>query len=909
MKGFAHEGPRPPDGRGFFSARLRIYLGLLAFLLWPLTLPAETVWPEVLDLPAYPGIRSPSTQGFPGLPNVLRFFDFEAGAPDGAPVEDLIDWWQYRRPEIMDMLRHYMYGREPPPPADLQFQVVSIETDAINGLATKKVIAGTHAPAGATPLRLVLYLPNGRDGPVPVVVALNGQGEHLIEPGGIRSNRWDLPETMTRGIAVVTAHCGGVFAQDGSSFRNHLIQPFADAGFSGNWKTISAWAWGLSRMMDYVVTDPDLDPHRVAVTGYSRRGKTALWAGALDDRFALVVPHQSGHGGSHSSRGQWGGTFSTQFPHWFLDGYTYLNGTEYNHLPFDQHFVIAMTAPRAVLLSENSSYGDNLNGMTGIRMSAQPVWTLFGLNPETAVQLVWDEDSRHQHLPRHWADLHDALLDLPHGGVEGFRLWAAAAGILSPDGNEQEALAAMRHRLAPGNIFALEAYWLGISPASPMETGLHINREVDGGILLTLPQRRDAVGLAGKGAHWRGIQQWLEVSDSVQGPWAPIPPAELEAVDLIDSGHPSAVRVRLRHPLPNQAGPRFYRVRYTLRFRDTPLLILQPPQDLTLKEGASAHFTVQLSGRDFTFVEWLFNGEPLPGEENTFLTLPAVTPADAGFYQFRAGNPGTEVLSAPALLNVIPNTTAAYVEDVVFLSPTAVRLRFSEPVAGGTGSGGSESTSHYSFSDGVSVQSAERLADERTVVLTVQGSELDASYTLTVAGIANQAVTPVFSYPQQLLLRQNAIAHINFQPTSLPVPSGWLADHGDLFGPRAQGLQYGWSAPPGTTRARNQDVSPDMQHDTLIHAGPAEFADDPDWSIALPNGVYQVRLVMGDAQYFDNQFDIRANGTLLVAGNANRDLRWLEGTREVEVKDGTLTLSKGPGARRNKLCFLEIRLP
>ena len=387
-------------------------------------------WPDVETLPAYPGVRYPDRPGFPGVPEVLRHFDFVGNSPEGPAVANPLEWWDSRRPEILSMLRHYMYGHEPPPPLDLEFTVESIDPGALGGLAVKKVLHGSHGPSGRAPFRFALYVPKNQQGPFPTLLALNKFGDLEIEPGGSRDMRWDLIGAMNRGVAIATISGNNELANDGGSFRNQLIQPFADAGFGGDWKTISAWAWGLSRVMDYLVTDPDIDAFRVGVTGFSRRGKTALWASALDDRFALVIPHQSGHGGAHSNRKIWGDTYGTRFPHWFLDRYTYLNDEEYDRLPFDQHFVMTLSAPRTVLLSENSSYGDGLDGMLGQQAAARPAWSLLGADPIEGVQLEWDSiTSAHLHEPRHWADAYDAVLSLPPGGTEGFRIWAVGEAL------------------------------------------------------------------------------------------------------------------------------------------------------------------------------------------------------------------------------------------------------------------------------------------------------------------------------------------------------------------------------------------------------------------------------------------------------------------------------------------------
>jgi hypothetical protein len=888
----------------------RIYLIILISFFVGMVDSAPLPWPDVETLPAYPGVRHPHEAGFPGVPEVLRHFDFEGNSPEGPAVENPLQWWASRRPEILSMLRFYMYGEEPPPPADLQFTVESIDPMALGGLAVKKVLHGSHGPSGRAPFRFAVYMPKNQPGPFPTLLALNKLGDTEIEPGGERANRWDLIGAMNRGVAIATISSNNDLASDGGSFRNHLIQPYADAGFDGDWKTIAAWAWGLSRVMDYLVTDPDIDAFRVGVTGFSRRGKTALWAGALDDRFALVIPHQSGHGGAHSNRKIWGDTYGTQFPHWFLDRYTYRTDEEYDQLPYDQHFVMALSAPRTVLLSENSSYGDGLDGMLGQQAAARPAWSLLGADPAEGVQLKWDfTTSAHKHEPRHWADAYDAVLDLPRGGLEGFRLWAEDAGLIAGEADEAAIRAAMEEPLPGGNGPALEAYWLGREPSDGFSSALELHRDGQERILLSLPQRRDGIGLAGKGSHWRGIEQWLEVADDPAGPWQTIVPQHLQPLQWLDEGHPHAVRVVMEDQSPQRGKMRFYRLRYALRHQDDSLLLIRHPKNITVNEGESATFTAQLRGHGAVATQWWFEDEPISGASETFFTVEAAVPMDAGTYRFRAETLDGVLSSVAATLTVIPNSTAAEVVSARFLSPEFVELRFSEPVAQGTGATGAENPDNYSFSDGVVVQSARLMDDAVTVLLEVRGADIGQSTALTAGGIANRAATPVISGHQSRSLRQTAVAHINFQPEALPVPLGWMGDHGALFANRGNGFSYGWLGPPGTARRRDQPVSPNLQHDTLIHAGPHDYADDPDWSIALPNGTYLIRLVMGDPEYFENDLDMRVEGNALIAGSASRDLRWLEGVAAVEVTDGELTLSQGPGARRNKLCFIEIRIP
>jgi hypothetical protein len=165
--------------------------------------------------------------------------------------------------------------------------------------------------------------------------------------------------------------------------------------------------------------------------------------------------------------------------------------------------------------------------------------------------------------------------------------------------------------------------------------------------------------------------------------------------------------------------------------------------------------------------------------------------------------------------------------------------------------------------------------------------------------------TPKAVVPQTRLYPAGAI-RVNFQPASAPVPGGYLADSGLVYASRGNGRTYGWNADNSSlARDRNSSISPDQRYDTMTHL---QKPANPDavWELAVPNGVYVVRVVSGDAAYFDGVFRTTVEGVRTVNGTPSTSSRWVEGTSTVTVSDGRITVRSGSGAVNNKLCFVEI---
>lgn len=278
----------------------------------------------------------------------------------GKPIRTWADWEQHRRPELLDLFREYMYGIDPGVPPKLEFAIVELNEGAMGGRATLKrvkILCGRRDTSLS--FQLVLFLPNERKiKPAPVMLLINHRDRSNMDP--TRENQtgfWPAEEMIERGYGAAAFQATDVDPDFHDGFMNGVhavVDPLPRRG--GSWGTLSAWAWGASRCMDYLVTDGDVDASRVAVVGHSRGGKTALWAGANDPRFAMVVSNDSGCGGAALSRRRYGETverINKSFPHWFCENFNRFNGNE-DALPVDQHLLVALMAPRKVYVASAS---------------------------------------------------------------------------------------------------------------------------------------------------------------------------------------------------------------------------------------------------------------------------------------------------------------------------------------------------------------------------------------------------------------------------------------------------------------------------------------------------------------------------------------------------------------------------
>ncbi len=188
---------------------------------------------------------------------------------------------------------------------------------------------------------------------------------------GVHRDRWPIAEILARGHAAATWYDGDVCPDDPA-----VCRPVLDAGFGG---AIAAWAWGISRVLDAVIALGLVDSRRIAVVGHSRHGKAALWAAANDRRIGLVVSNNSGAGGARLWREAGGETVAdlfARFPHWFAPALRAFAGRE-DELPFDQHQLLALAAPRAVFVA--SAADDAWAGPADERRAVEAARPAFAL--------------------------------------------------------------------------------------------------------------------------------------------------------------------------------------------------------------------------------------------------------------------------------------------------------------------------------------------------------------------------------------------------------------------------------------------------------------------------------------------------------------------------------------------------
>jgi len=328
-----------------------------------------------------------------------------------ANCPDAETWRTRRRTEILKLFQAQMYGHSPVRPAQVKYEVTSLEMNALSGRAVRQEVT-MHL--FGVPVRLLVYRPANATKPVPVFVGVNFMGNHTVstDPGitltpqwmydtktksaalirpdaqtrGGNASHWPLENILARGYAVATISRTDIEPDYADGWKHGIrgawLQQTGKAAFAADdWGAIAAWAWGLSRALDYLETEAGIDAKRAIAIGHSRLGKAALWAGAQDERFAIVIANNSGEGGAALARRCFGETtaiINQSFPHWFCANFKQYADRE-EALPVDQHELIALLAPRPVYVA--SAAGDGWADPRGEFLAlqgAEPVYRLLG---------------------------------------------------------------------------------------------------------------------------------------------------------------------------------------------------------------------------------------------------------------------------------------------------------------------------------------------------------------------------------------------------------------------------------------------------------------------------------------------------------------------------------------------------
>lgn len=337
------------------------------------------------------------------LPDVLKM-------PNGKQVATSKEWEKIQRPYIYHLYEENQFGRFPTTKTATRFRVLESDKNAFDGIATRKQVRiYLHAADTTVYTDVLMYIPNNVKTP-PVFLGLNFSGNHIIaaDKNILLSNRWvfyrakgavnnqateasrgadtaswQVRTILEKGFALATAYYGDFEPDTATGYLTGIRTTMKDVLKiqPTEWTAMGAWAWGLSRIVDYLEKDKTIDAHKIALLGHSRLGKAALWAAASDQRIALIISNESGEGGAAISRRWYGETvqiINAKFPHWFAARYK-MYGDSINALPVDGHMLLSLMAPRPLYVA--SAEEDTWSDPKGEFLSAYEagkVYALFG---------------------------------------------------------------------------------------------------------------------------------------------------------------------------------------------------------------------------------------------------------------------------------------------------------------------------------------------------------------------------------------------------------------------------------------------------------------------------------------------------------------------------------------------------
>jgi hypothetical protein len=302
---------------------------------------------------------------------------------DGSVVTTAEAWRNQVRPQTLRIFREQVYGVRPVgKPADFAAKVTRVDPQALDGMATLKAIEITYSgPHGIGRIHPVVITPNAAKKPAPAFLLINFNPPDPLLPKN-QNGAWPVREIIARGYATASFDFTEVDPDRPDGFKDGVRALFANNPDDPQaWGALSAWGWAASRVLDYLETDPAINAKRVAVIGHSRAGKAALWCGAEDERFSLVISNNSGCAGaaiSRTKRGESIANITSRFPYWFCLNYRKYAGKE-NDLPVDQHQLLGLIAPRLLYVASatDDAWADPQSEFQSAVLAGR-VYALFG---------------------------------------------------------------------------------------------------------------------------------------------------------------------------------------------------------------------------------------------------------------------------------------------------------------------------------------------------------------------------------------------------------------------------------------------------------------------------------------------------------------------------------------------------